>query len=180
MAYFINFRDILITLYVFMAVSCMAIPGTLHTTEWRTQLQSLAVAIPKYVHPRHESEITEWLAIGDSFSAGISADGPLDEINWRCSRFKMSYPSQMQNSDRMPGNNTSRKFTFGSCTGESMSDVVNNQLTLGEPADGATYPKIGNPQIVTLSVSGNDVGFGDIVNNCLYHWYGYHVSYSHL
>ncbi|EPE35691.1 SGNH hydrolase [Glarea lozoyensis ATCC 20868] len=124
--------------------------------------------------------ITEWLAIGDSFSAGISADGPSDELNWRCSRFKMSYPYQMQNSNRMPGNKTSRKLTFGSCTGESMSDVVNNQIALGEPVSGATYPKIGNPQVVSLSVSGNDVGFGDVVNNCLYHWFGYHECDKYL
>jgi hypothetical protein len=142
-----------------------------------TQMRSLAAAVPKYIDHDQNLEITEWLAIGDSFSAGISADGPSDEINWRCSRFKMSYPYQMQTSDQMPGNKTSRKFTFGSCTGESMSDVVNNQIALGEPSSGATYPKIGDPQVVTLSVSGNDVGFGDVVNNCLYHWYGYHVSF---
>jgi hypothetical protein len=164
------------SLILFLLIIFGAAAGASRKQQWEAKLQALSAAIPKYVHVNYNMGITEWLAIGDSFSAGISADNPFDELNWRCSRFKMSYPYQMQNSDRLPSNTTSRKLTFGSCTGESMSDVVNNQIALGEPTSGATYPRIGNPQVVTLSVSGNDVGFGDVVNNCLYHWYGYHVS----
>lgn len=42
-----------------------------------------------------------------------------------------------------------------------MEDVTNYQIELGEPDLSANYPKIGKPQIGTLSVSGNDLGFGE-------------------
>jgi len=118
--------------------------------------------IPFYDTTTNHQEITEWLAIGDSFSAGISADKQSDMLNSACSRFKMSYPNQMQNNPRFPGHSTSRDFTFGACSGGKMADVVSNQIGLGKPDGNANYPKIGNPQVVTLSISGNDLGFGDV------------------
>ena len=121
-----------------------------------------AANIPKYVAPALNRDITDWLAIGDSFSAGISADVPADEINWSCSRFKQSYPNKMNEDPRFPGHSTSRTFVFGSCTGGKMQDVIDHQIELGKPDLTATYPKIGNPQIGTLSISGNDLGFGDV------------------
>ena len=42
-----------------------------------------------------------------------------------------------------------------------MQDVVDKQIELGTPDLSAEYPKIGKPQIGTLSLSGNDLGFGD-------------------
>ena len=38
--------------------------------------------IAKYVEPQMNRDITDWLAIGDSFSAGITADVPDDRLNW--------------------------------------------------------------------------------------------------
>ena len=124
-------------------------------------LTALIDSIPKYDTNTHLNEITEWLSIGDSFAAGISADGPDDELNNACSRFKMSYPNQMQNSPDFPGHSSNRKFTFGACSGGKMDDVTSKQIELGTP-DNSDYPKIGNPQVVTLSISGNDLGFGDV------------------
>lgn len=120
-----------------------------------------AANIPKYVAPALNRDITDWLAIGDSFSAGISADVPNDLIEWSCSRFKQSYPNQMNENPRFPGHSTSRTFVFGACSGGKMKDVKDNQLELGTPDLSATYPKIGTPQIGTVSISGNDLGFGD-------------------
>ena len=42
-----------------------------------------------------------------------------------------------------------------------MQDVVDNQIELGTPDSSANYPKIGKPQIGTLSLSGNDLVFGN-------------------
>ena len=38
--------------------------------------------IAKYVEREMNRDITDWLAIGDSFSAGITADVPADRLNW--------------------------------------------------------------------------------------------------
>lgn len=118
--------------------------------------------IPKYVIPNLNRGITDWLAIGDSFSAGISADVPSDELDWYCSRFKQSYPNQMNETPRFPGHPTSRTFVFGACTDGTMKDMEDNQLELGDPDLSATYHKIGKPQIGTVSISGNDLGFGKV------------------
>lgn len=121
--------------------------------------------ITTYVKPTLNRDITEWLAIGDSFSAGISADVPNDQLNWYCSRFRKSYPNQMNENSRFPGYASSRTFTFGSCTGATMSDILDKQLELGDPDD-SNYPKIGKPQIATVSLSGNDLKFGEVSVPC--------------
>lgn len=117
--------------------------------------QIIATAkIPKYIAPDLNRDITDWLAIGDSFSAGISADVPADMIEYSCSRFKQSYPNQMNENPRFPGHSTSRTFVFGSCSGGKMQDLIDHQIELGQPDLSATYPKIGVPQIGTVSISG--------------------------
>ena len=121
-----------------------------------------AVNIPKYVAPSLNRDITDWLAVGDSFSAGISADIPNDEMNGPCRRFKQSYPNQMDVNPKFPGHATSRTFIFGSCSGDKMQDLLSNQLSQGKPVLTANHPKIGKPQIGTLSISGNDLGFGNV------------------
>ncbi|KAL8908304.1 MAG: hypothetical protein Q9171_005512 [Xanthocarpia ochracea] len=130
--------------------------------------------VPEYIpSTATKRDITDWLAIGDSFSAGISADVPDDELNWSCSRFKKSYPSQMNENPRFPGHSTSRTFVFGACTGGKMQDLIDHQIELGAPDLKAEYPKNGKPQIGTVSIAGNDLKFGEMVNACLYHWVGY-------
>lgn len=119
--------------------------------------------VPKYTAPTIANrDITDWLAIGDSFAAGISADAPEDELNWSCSRFKQSYPNQMNENPRFPGHSTSRTFVFGACSGGKMQDLIDNQLEPGTPDLKANYPKIGKPQIGTVSISGNDLKFGEV------------------
>lgn len=125
-----------------------------------------AANIPKYVAPTSR-DITDWLAIGDSFSAGISADVPADELNWSCSRFKQSYPNQMNENPRFPGHSTSRTFVFGACSGGKMEDLIAHQIELGNPDLNANYPKIGKPQVGTVSIGGNDLKFGEVRANAI-------------
>ena len=40
-------------------------------------------------------------------------------------------------------------------------DVVDKQIKLGTPDLSAAYPNIGKPQIGTLSLAGNGLGFGN-------------------
>ncbi|TVY27287.1 Lipase [Lachnellula hyalina] len=166
----ITFKHFLLAL---LAGTSIATPLSVRQNDAQIDSIIAAANIPKYVPPTLNRDITDWLAIGDSFSAGISADVPADELNWSCSRFKQSYPNQMNNNQRLPGHSTSRTFVFGSCSGGKMEDVIKDQITLGNPVLADNNPKIGKPQIGTISISGNDLGFGEIVNACLYHWTGY-------
>lgn len=148
-------------LHALLASSVTAFP--LKTLDEDPNVASIVAAanIPKYVAPTSR-DITEWLAIGDSFSAGISADVPADELNWSCSRFKQSYPNQMNENPRFPGHSTSRTFVFGSCSGGTIQDLIDHQIEQGVPDLKANYPKIGKPQIGTVSIGGNDLKFGEV------------------
>lgn len=160
-SFFANMRPCLIFALWASGAVAKPIAGRDDADPLSLAIQALKGEMPEYVEPKLNRDITDFLAIGDSFSAGISADKPKDEMNWSCSRFKQSYPNQMHNSERFPGHATSRTFAFGSCLGAKMQDVVNNQITLGTPSD-ATYTPIGKPQVGTLSVSGNDLKFGEV------------------
>lgn len=146
-----------------LVASSSAIPHVLtRQNQVPPEIQVLIDSTPQYDATTNHYQIYEWLAIGDSFSAGISADHPRDNMNSKCSRFRMSYPNQMNMNPRFPGDPRRRQFTFGSCSGDKMDAVVDKQIELGRPDNKANNPKIGNPQIITLSISGNDLGFGDV------------------
>ncbi|KAF2970843.1 hypothetical protein GQX73_g2800 [Xylaria multiplex] len=129
--------------------------------------------IPKYVEPPKNQDITEWFAIGDSFSAGVGADGPNDSLNEACNRFKLAYPYQMNQDARLPGHSDSRTFVFASCAGAKMRDVNDSQIALILPEPKANYPKMEKPQFGTVSLSWDDIGFPDIMNSCVYQWVGH-------
>ncbi|KAI1171545.1 SGNH hydrolase-type esterase domain-containing protein [Nemania sp. FL0916] len=133
----------------------------------------VAANIPKYVPPPLNGDITEWFAIGDSYSAGISADTPNDSINPACGRFNMSYPALMNEDPRFPGHSISKNFVFASCAGASMQDVVDKQISLLLPDMKANFPKLEKPQIGTVSLAWNDLGFDEIMNSCIFQWVGY-------
>jgi len=113
-------------------------------------------SLAPYVAPTANRKITEWIALGDSYSAGVGLDERPDYIDHSlsCSRYKEAFPMQMQADPRMPGDLDARAFTFGSCTGARISDVVAKQVDSG-PSSNEEYTKFGPPQIASLSISGN-------------------------
>ncbi|KAI1298001.1 SGNH hydrolase-type esterase domain-containing protein [Xylaria venustula] len=139
-----------------------AAPSNQHITRNTDSAISKAIdpsLLPKYSPPALNRDITEWFAIGDSFSAGVSADVPGDLLNADCSRFRMAYPNQMNQDPRLPGSPTSRTFVFASCA-DSNTDV-NDQVDSFLPDPKANFPKIEKPQIGTVSLSWDDLGFAE-------------------
>jgi len=139
--------------------------GTLPTSSSFQSAVAAAIAaasLAPYVPPSGGRTITNWLAIGDSYSAGVGADlkTDYDSYSMDCNRFTQAMPHFMQNSTQMPGDPNTRVLTFGSCTGATMQDVINEQLKQGDPTH-YEYTPIGNPQLATLSAGGNDLGFGE-------------------
>ncbi|KAI0520844.1 SGNH hydrolase-type esterase domain-containing protein [Xylaria bambusicola] len=123
--------------------------------------------IPKYVVPAADREITEWFAIGDSFSTGIGADAPGDLLNEACYRFKESFPNQMNQDPRLPGKFASRKFAFASCP-----SAIGDQIDALLPNTNANFPKLEKPQIGTVSLLWDEIGLEDVWNSCVYQWVG--------
>ncbi|KAI1359283.1 SGNH hydrolase-type esterase domain-containing protein [Xylaria arbuscula] len=130
----------------------------------------LAPQISKYVPPAPDRAITNWFAIGDSFSAGVSADTPDDLKNGACNRFKGSYPYQINDDSRLPGSIASRKFAFASCSDPKTN--VRKQIDMLLPNTDANFPKVEKPQFGTLSLYWDDIGLANIWNSCIYQWVG--------
>lgn len=146
--------------------------GTLPTSPAFQSAVSAALAaanLSPYIPPPAGRTITNWLAIGDSYSAGVGADmlGDYDSYSQDCPRFTKAMPRAIQNSSSMPGDQNSRVLTFGSCTGATMQNIIDKQLSQGEPTH-YEYTPNGKPQLATLSAGGNDLGFGEYVVSLIY------------
>ncbi|CAG8982625.1 hypothetical protein HYALB_00008117 [Hymenoscyphus albidus] len=99
-----------------------------------------------------------YIALGDSFSAGIGAgkytqpDNPLVK---KCKRMTGSYPTQVKGLfPRIDDNN----FLFESCSGDKLENIDAQLSNLGGT----------RAQVVTLSISGNDIKFSAVVEKCVY------------
>ena len=113
----------------------------------------------QYTPPDLGAPILEWTALGDSYTAGIGSNGPegKEDGSKKCARYSMSYPDTMNGDARWEGTSQlARTLNFGACTGDVMVDVTNNQLS---QQAAAPYKNFGKPAIVTMTISGNDLGF---------------------
>ncbi|KAF2265191.1 hypothetical protein CC78DRAFT_567765 [Lojkania enalia] len=113
--------------------------------------------------------VNAWVALGDSFAAGPGAGESFDgDWDHECMRGTMAYPNQMQNDDIMKGPNgrgdPKPEFDFVACTGAQTYDLLDmekedNQLKKID-ADQTTF--------ATLSITGNDVRFSEILKACVF------------
>lgn len=87
-----------------------------------------------------------YVALGDSFSAGVGTRNSVDED---CYRSPLGYPALVAEAEGLD-------LSYQSCTGAVTGDVLGGQLgTLGTDTD-----------LVTITIGGNDVGFTDVVIAC--------------
>lgn len=100
------------------------------------------------------SWIKHYVAIGDSYAAGIGAgnalNGPGDKD---CSRYDQAYPILLNS-----GLETD-KFDHIACSGAKSQDVRDQQIK--NMADSSA-------DLITVSAGGNDIGFEDILKACVY------------
>jgi lysophospholipase L1-like esterase len=108
--------------------------------------------------PNDQSWITKWAAIGDSYSAGIGCGYLLDS---GCKRYNYSFPSLINNDDRM--GSTSREFQFLACSGAVSTEILETQVP--QITDGV--------EVVTITAGGNDADFTWILIDCIY---GVHLT----
>lgn len=95
-------------------------------------------------------------AFGDSFSAGIGAGNLLkdskDQRDFDCARTGGSYPTQLAETLGW-----GKMSEFYSCSGDILSDI-DGQVERYQKQN--PYSRV---DFATLSISGNDFGFGDVV-----------------
>ena len=100
--------------------------------------------------------IDSYAALGDSYATGAGAGYPrLLPIG--CGGFSDAYPVQVANSTSLSVQES--RFLNLPCGGASTASVLRGQV-----------PRIGDSQIVTLTVGGNEVDFFGLVNECIYKW----------
>lgn len=96
--------------------------------------------------PAHAAN--SYVALGDSYSSGTGTGSYVND-GTACQRSVHAYPSLLASSQNL-------SLTFRACSGATVADVANTQLSaLGSAT---TH--------VTISVGGNDAGFADVLTEC--------------
>ncbi|MFI1166902.1 SGNH/GDSL hydrolase family protein [Streptomyces sp. NPDC020801] len=93
---------------------------------------------------------TGYVALGDSYSAGVGAGGYLGS-SASCLRSSLAYPALWAAA------HSPSSFSFTACNGARTSDVMADQL-------GALSSRTG---LVSLTVGGIDSGFGNLMMTCV-------------
>jgi lysophospholipase L1-like esterase len=91
-----------------------------------------------------------YVALGDSYSSGVGA-GSYISASGDCKRSTKAYP-YLWAAAHAPSS-----FNFTACSGARTDDVLAGQLG---PLNSSTG-------LVTISVGGNDAGFGDVMTTCV-------------
>jgi lysophospholipase L1-like esterase len=90
-----------------------------------------------------------YVAMGDSYASGVgTASSNLDD---RCDRSTYAYPALLAKQ------RVDTTLRFVACSGATTADVLATQV--GALDESTT--------IVTISVGGNDLGFGDLISECI-------------
>ncbi len=111
---------------------------------------ALVLAVPGVAHATGQEPGTDYVALGDSYSSGVGA-GHYDETSGDCERSAVAYPALWANA------NAPASFAFTACSGARTDDVLSKQLG---PLDRET-------DLVSISVGGNDAGFGEVMATCV-------------
>lgn len=108
-----------------------------------------------------------FFSLGDSYSAGIGADcGWITDAfdpNLECFRCIGAFPYQFAN---LTGNNDTEVFHIA-CTGSSTRDMTHSSDTNRTSQLELMRSVASDAGLGTLTIGGNDVGFGSIVANCI-------------
>jgi len=136
---------------------------------------SLTALIGHRFYPRDGFQVDRYAALGDSFAAGPGAGPQYDHgrETW-CHRHEGSWTRQVAADDILrKGRDTIDGFGFVACTGALTKHVFKEPQAEGlNDSDDPTPTPIPQaqringfyPQLVTLSIGGNDVGFSDLLD----------------
>ncbi|WP_034274621.1 SGNH/GDSL hydrolase family protein [Haloechinothrix halophila] len=102
--------------------------------------------------PAHGASSEEYVAMGDSAASGNGTRLP--DLSLSCYRSSKAYGPMIAEE------RADTTLSFPACQGAETGDIVNAQVTsLSAETDW-----------VTVSIGGNDIGFADLILNCMNHW----------
>jgi hypothetical protein len=135
--------------------------------DYGAAVQSISAELssPSFVpYSRPSQKVEEFIAAGDSYTAGPGCNGNGELFAGDAARGKRSYPMQMStdadNWEFINGDNTLPRFSFPAYTGDTTVELVKEQLTRGDfKENNANLPRaqpFGKPQLAVVSIGGND------------------------
>lgn len=102
-------------------------------------------------------------AVGDSYTAGIGSNGKRDKLknSFKCSRYDKAYPNQLVRDHGWQDWNsqTTPALNFGACSGDTTKELLSEQLKQDDVE--LPYISVGKPQLIVMTIGGNDVGFSE-------------------
>ena len=113
------------------------------------------------------SSSTTWLALGDSYSAGVGIPGPVDDpANQACRTHRdLSYAGQAKQQAVNAGHTIA--FQFAACMNAETVDIDNRAQPGTQQLPQLEYVKAIKPDVVTLTIGGNDIRFPTIARYCV-------------
>lgn len=121
----------------------------------------LSQPVTPKLHARDGKRVVNWAAMGDSYASGIGAGvRGSNSGDYTCSRYTEAYPNVMNVvlDGTAPDQ---RQFFYVACSGAQTNNVRDDQAN----------NFVWDVDIATLSIGGNDIGFFDIINNCIFQFY---------
>ena len=132
--------------------------------------QSAAFAIPDLSHlfRRATFNVGRYASLGESFASGPSAGDSYDKVT-KCRRYNKAQGPQVAADDRIQGPKPI-SFDFIACSGSKLRNIYEDTPNRGDGPE--AKPKISqagalkdtSPDLVTMSIGGNDVGFVDLMD----------------
>lgn len=135
-------------------------------------VQSIAAELQKpdfKAHNAPKEKVQEFIALGDSYTAGTGANGKGEAFGGSSYRGQHSYPMQMsQDKDQWKFVNNDEnlpRFSFHAYTGDTTFLLVGEQLKQGDYSEDdknkARGQAFGKPQLAVMSIGGNDAGLSE-------------------
>ena len=107
----------------------------------------LAAAVVGTGIPASAASAVNYVALGDSYSAGVGAGGN----SGSCAQSPNAYPALWAKA------NAVASFTFAACSGATTSDVISSQLSSLSRST----------TLVSVTIGGNDAGFSSVMETCV-------------
>lgn len=104
------------------------------------------------------------LALGDSYSAGVGGTGAPDVQDcWR--RPNDSFSGQLVQMAQSAGRNID--YRNQACIGATTADIISRSQPGTQQSKQLDYVSEFQPDVITLTIGGNDIGFGPLARNCV-------------
>ncbi|RMZ73071.1 esterase [Pyrenophora seminiperda CCB06] len=126
------------------------------------------------IYPRDAFNVGRYASLGESYASGPSAGDKYDDT--RCRRYTQAFGPQVSQDARILGPKPI-EFNFIACSGSKLRQIYEDREK-DRPGKSkvAQAKQLNNPDMVTLSIGGNDVGFVDLMDRCVYRFYQSNVN----